>query len=310
VYGIHFLLGLGQAIGKGSDGPLARKSADVIGAGFSHYSRLGIGVMGLAEGSIALGTAALAWQLGSDAPRAAIPLQGFIYLAVLWLPWHMQEPPRPKLRLAGSISSAGTYVLERLDRMVKTVISELRTNREARWLVLYGATIGCTTQTVVNLVQPYFQSLHLSQVAFALLWAGYHWAWSAFSLMAGWYERRLGRVGALASLVVWGMVTNAAMAFVGGVAGLVIMTTFYFIRGIQMPIILDYMTGVVTEKRRATLLAVQGSVQFAMYACMNSTLGAVAETFSVRTAFAVSLVVYGTLGATFIWLLRHAHKAQ
>lgn len=84
------------------------------------------------------------------------------------------------------------------------------------------------------------------------------------------------------------------------------MTAFYFIRGVQMPIILDYMTGVVRQDRRATMLAMQSTVQFGMFSVMNILLGFVSQQFGVRASFGLSLIVYGVLGITFIGLLKKA----
>lgn len=303
-YLLQVLLGMGFAIARNADSALARHSADTIGAAFAPYARLGVAGMGVAEGLASLGTAALAWWQPGAAPRIAMGLQAVVYMLLLIVPWRMYEP-RPKLakRLV-TVRDFGRLVRSDLRALGTTVWSEVRSNKEVAWLLLYGATIGCTTQTVVNLVQPYFQELRLEVWQFALWWAVYHLLWAACSLLSGPYEKWLGRWGALASLVGWGILTNTAMALMGGTAGLLIMVAFYFIRGIQMPIIQDYMTGVVSQDRRATLLGVMTSVQFAMYSGMNLILGYIAQVGSVRMAFGVSAAIYGTLGLAFISLLR------
>jgi MFS family permease len=306
-YLLQVLLGVGQATARGSDGPLARKSAEIVGVEFSRYSRLGIAAMGVAEGFAGLGTAALAWSQPHSAPRVAMGFQAVIYLIILYIPWRMhEEPVSASWQRHARIASLVALVSDQLRQLSLAVRDELRTNKEAKWLVFYGATIGCTTQTVIHLVQPYFQSLHLDGWEFGAWWAGYHFLWAGFLLASGWYERLLGRWGALASLVAWGIATNGFMALLRGTGGLVVMVAFYFIRGVQMPIVLDYMTGVVRPDRRATLLAVHTTVLFGMYSVMNILLGTIAEHLSVRAAFGVSLAVYGSLGLVFIWLLRRA----
>jgi MFS family permease len=306
---LQVLLGIGQAISRGADGPLARLSADAIGADFGRYARFGVAAMGIAEGVASLGTVALAWARPHDGPRLAMLLQAIIYLLVLYIPWRMHEE-RPAIPLSVKMAEGLVrFAVSRVRRLVATVHDELRTNREARWLLLYGATIGCTTQTVVNLVQPYFQMLHLATWQYGLWWTAYHWLWAGFSLMSGWYERLWGRWGALASLVGWGMVTNAVMATVhNGFAGLVTMVVFYFVRGVQMPLILDYMTGVIRADRRATMLSVQTTVHFAMFSVMNIILGYTAQHYGVRAAFGVSFAVYGVLGVLFVGLLKRTAR--
>lgn len=305
VYLLQFVLGLGTAVARGADGPLARKSAEKSGANFGKYSRAAVAAMGVAEGSASLITAAIAWGWPGQAPRLAMGLQTLVYVCVLYIPWRMHEE-RPASN--DSLATVVRQTKHHLANLAATLHSELQTNHEAAWLLLYGATIGCTTQTVVALVQPYFQQLHLANWQFALLWASYHFLWAVFSLISGWYERLLSRWQALASLVVWGIVTNAAMAVFGGTSGLFVMIAFYFIRGVQMPIVLDYMTGVVGESRRATLLAAQSSVQFGMCAVMNAILGYATDHHGVRCAFGISLVVYGILGVVFIMQLKKAAK--
>lgn len=304
IYALQVMLGFGQAVARGADGPLARKSAQEINKAFSPYARWGVAAMGLGEAVASLGTVVLVLQVGVSAPRWAMAIQGLVYLGVALVPWRMHENKMPLITFR--VGSLRNVVIEQLRTMAWTVKDELRSNEQARWLLCYGATIGCTTQTVVPLVQPFFQEAKLDVWQFAIVWAGYHVLWAVFSLVSGSYEKRIGRWGALASLVVWGVATNMTIALTGGVVGLVIMVAFYFIRGIQMPIILDYMTLIVPEKRRATLLGVQSTLQFGMFSVMSIVLGTVTERLGVQAAFVVSAVVYGILGTTSIALLRAA----
>jgi MFS family permease len=302
---MQVVLAAGQATARGADGPLARQSAEALGIEFASVSRRGVAAMGIGEGTASMAAALLAWQLSNQVvPRAAMVLQALVFVVLLYVPWRMAEnqlqsaTPKTLRTMLGGVRSG-------MALLYANVKHEVTTNAEARWLVVYGAVIGATTQTIVPLVQPYFMTLNLDLWQYAALWGVYSYLWAAFSFGAGWYECWLGRWGALASLVVWGVLTNLAM-IVLGVAGILAMAAFYFIRGVQMPIILDYMTGVVTPDRRATLLAVLTTAQLLIAVPMMIVLGQVNQHFSVQTAFAASAVVYGGLGFVAAWRLRVA----
>jgi predicted MFS family arabinose efflux permease len=304
LYPLHVLWGIGIAIARGAEGPLGRRSADIVGADFARYARFAIAAGGICEGVASLGAAAIAWEWPVSGPRIAMGAQAAIYVALLYFPWRMHEERTPVDRTGTKAGSLVAFVSQRLRLLVHTIGTEMRAKSEVRWLVFYGAVISCTTLTVVNLVQPMFETLHLQVWQFGVWWAVYHFLWAGFSLSAGWYERMLGRWAALASLVVLSVVANAAMALTSNASALAVLVLFFFIRGIQMPIILDYMTGVVQEDRRATLLAVQSSVTYALYSVMTVVLGYTMHHLGVRAAFTVSLVVYGVLGALCIGQLK------
>lgn len=184
-----------------------------------------------------------------------------------------------------------------------------------RAFVLYGAVIGCTTQTMVWLTQVYLQRTGVSQEHVPLLWSGYHIALLVFAVIAAGYERRLSSPWVmLASLPSIAAAAYAALIWVDPSIGRFVILAFYFVRAVQTLLITVYLMRVVAERFRATIMAVMSTVQFALFGVMNPTLNASVDAFphfshGTGAAFALSAIVYGVGGTLLVWYMRK-HRAE
>jgi hypothetical protein len=265
--------------------------------------------MGIAEGTAALVAAGLALWLGTSAPAQAMVAQAYIFLLAAAIAWQIEEPATP-IRPPESRTTFAQLVVGRLKDFWSTVSDELRHNSPGRWLILYSAVIGCTTMTVVYLVQPYLHELQLPLWLFAVAWAPYHFAWAGFALLSGRYLRRLGRTVALGSLVLIAAAANVAMALLPGGVGVLTLFAFYFVRGVQMPAVVAWLGSIVRRDRPATMLSVRSTLQWSMFVVMNLILGYTTELYGTGAAFLVSAIVYAGLGALFLGLLAKVQWKQ
>jgi MFS family permease len=184
-----------------------------------------------------------------------------------------------------------------------------------RAFVLYGAVIGCTTQTMVWLTQVYLQRTGVSPEHVPLLWSGYHIALLVFAMAAAAYEKRLNTPWVvLASLPLIAATAYAALMWVDPSVGRFVILVFYFVRAVQTLLITVYLMRVVAERFRATIMAVMSTVQFTLFGVMNPVLNASVDAFphfshGTGAAFALSAVVYGIGGALLAWYMRK-HRAE
>lgn len=301
----HVLLGLGISFVRGADSALARESTDRLGEKtekqpYFKFERRGVFFAGLGEGAAALAALALVLGLDENGPRAAMGVQVISSIVLLILAVLTTEARQlPKASLGGFKVSLAEHW-----RTTRTNLVAAYRNKHVRWLAVYGAVIGCTTQTMVWLTLPYFQSLGLTPLWYAALWAGYHFVYAGLSFTVDAYENVFGRSGALTSLVGWGAVAYIALMVLPGYWGLLMLLAFFFIRAVQLPIVRDYLTKEV-KGDYATALSVLSTVQLTLFVIMNSVLGIVMEQYSVYAAFGVSLVVYGLLGLLSATRLRY-----
>jgi MFS family permease len=184
-----------------------------------------------------------------------------------------------------------------------------------RAVVLYGAVIGCTTQTMVWLTQVYLQRTGVDTAHVPLLWFGYHVALLAFTMVIALYEKMMGgRWAALASLPVIAMTAYLALIWVSPGVGRVVLLAFYFVRAVQMLLVTVYLMKLVAERLRATIMAVMSTIQFALFSVMNPVLNASVDAFprfshGTGAAFALSAAVYGAGGIGLVLYMRK-HRAE
>jgi MFS family permease len=186
-----------------------------------------------------------------------------------------------------------------------------------RALVLFGAVIGCTTQTMVWLTQVYLQRTGVNPEHVPLLWFGYHIALLAFTVTIASYEKMMGSPwAALATLPVIAAAAYATLIWIDPSAGRFVILAFYFVRAVQMLLVTVYLMSLVAERLRATIMAVMSTVQFALFGVMNPLVNASVDAFprfshGTGAAFGLSAVVYGASGLLLVWYMRrHRQEAE
>jgi len=201
----------------------------------------------------------------------------------------------PKQGLGGIILSGWMDTWRRLQVI-------FRQTPLVRAIILYGAVIGCTTQTMVWLAQIYLQATGIGASISPLIWAAYHAVLAVFLLwIVTPYQSILGRRRALASLPLIAITAYMCLIWMEPLYGMWVIVAFYFIRAVQTTILAPYLLPLVSESLGATVLAVMSTVQFVLFVAMNVTLNACVEYVGLEAAFLLSAVVYGTAG---IWTAR------
>jgi len=180
----------------------------------------------------------------------------------------------------------------------------LHGHKEIKWLILYGASMATLTHTMVWLTQPYYQLVGVPLAWFGVLWAAQLFIMGIFSHNAERYEKWLGRKKALISFPIIGCTSYILLGIAPSLAILPILLGFYFVRGVHMPILQNYVNSVVESDIRATVLSVKNLVQKAIYSVFGPLIGVVMDVYSLQTALLFSAVLYGVLGVIVLLNMR------
>jgi len=186
-----------------------------------------------------------------------------------------------------------------------------------RAILLFGAVIGCTTQTMVWLSQTYLQRTGVSAQNMPFIWMWYHIALAGFVMLAMPLKNKHGATRTLAILPLMAMGGYVALIVVSASAGRWLVLVFYLIRAIQMPLIQMALNELSPEHLRATLTGVMSTVQFILFCIMNLVLSELVDVFShvgvygTEVAFGLSAAVYGPLGYLAIrYVRRHEQPTR
>jgi MFS family permease len=272
---------------------------------------LALGALGEAFASLAtFGLIDVAGE--SNGPMLAAMLQACIYGSMTLLAGWFLTDVRPKGIATHTFFRALTSGWKETFMQVWRVFHGTPLIRA---VVLYGAAIGCTTQTMVWLSQIYLQRTGVDPKHVPLLWFSYHISLFVFTTVTAWYVKMMGgRWAALASLPVIAMATYLALIWVDPSVGRGVLVVFYFVRAVQMLLITVYLMSLVAERYRATIMAVMSSIQFALFSVMNPLLNASVDAFpgfshGTGVAFGLSAAIYGAGGIALVLYMRK-HRAE
>ncbi len=279
----ELILGVGASFISGADSALAYDSLKSMGreSGYRKYESRAFVFTGAAEASASI----LGGFLALISLRTTIYAQVGVELLLVPLTLLLVEPVRTK------------HVANNPFKDVLSVTKyALHGHKEVKWLILYGATVATLSHTMVWLTQPYYQLVGVSLGWFGVLWTLQLLAMAAFAQLADRYESWLGKRGALISFVVLGAAAYIVLGLLPLIVTLPVVLVFYFVRGVHMPILKDYINSLIESDIRATVLSVSSLAQKLLYAFLGPLIGVVMDLYSLQTALLFSAVVYGSVG--------------
>jgi|GEM_PF-5291959 len=86
------------------------------------------------------------------------------------------------------------------------------------------------------------------------------------------------------------------------------MLLFYFVRGINGPVISDYVNKIIPSNIRATVLSMRSLVGRLLFALIGPWIGVISDVYSIGTALLLSALIFGVFG-TISLLFLHKNKA-
>lgn len=232
--------------------------------------------------------------IGEFSLRWAIMAMVPFYLVLVPLSLSLREPSRHEnLKQESS---------EKLHGIVKYCFKDVK----IRWLIIYAAIIAAAGKSAYFLYQPYFQLSGLQVAYFGLIFAGLSIVSAVAARKAYTVEKNLGEEKSLLLLL---LVTVLALLLFGSVAGPVVVVfaaALSAVRGFSKPVISDYLNGLISSEKRATVLSVRKLASRAVFAVSFPLIGLTVDIYSYQMAFNVLAASAGILGLVSFFLLdRH-----
>lgn len=277
----EILLGIGYSFMSGADTAMAYDSFAAEGneKGYLRFESRSNGFMGMSEATASI----IGGFLAVISLRTPLVFEAIGYSFTIPLALFLTEPKR--------IKSAVEHPWKNIVRITRYA---LHGHKEIKWLILYGATMGTLTHTMVWLTQPYYQLVGIPIVWFGILWAAQLFIMGLFSHNAERYEKWLGKKYALLSFPIIGCVSYVTLGLVPSLATIPMILGFYFVRGVHIPILHHYVNSIVDSDIRATVLSVQNLMQKLLYSLLGPLIGVVADAYSLQTALLFSALLYGS----------------
>jgi len=176
------------------------------------------------------------------------------------------------------------------------------------FLIIYASVIGSATLTMVWFIQPYFLLVGLPLAMFGLVWAAYNFSTGIFANLAHYIENILGRKRSLISMIVLVTMAYWALASWQAMWGLALILIFYFVRGINTPILMDYVNKLIPSDFRATVLSVRAFMGRLFFAIIGPLIGWLNDLYSLSVALALAGAIFLILGGVSLGFL-HRHQA-
>lgn len=288
---VEILLGIGGSLISGADSALLydtlleiKKEEDYT----KYAGRLG-SVANFSEGVAAI----IGGQLALISLRT--PLYVEAILAALCVPVALTliEPARHKIEQTENSFKS----------ILRIVRYALHGHSEIKWLILYSSLVGLSTFTIVWFVQPYLQAADVPLRYFGISWAVLQFSVGIFALLAYRIERTLGRKKALISLILLSTTAYLLLSQFQSLWAAPILFIFYLVRGINGPVLNDYLNRIVTSDIRATVLSVKSLIGRLMFVILGPIMGWVNDAYSLGMAFLMAGCTFLILGIFSLWRL-------
>lgn len=248
-------------------------------------------------------------SIGMASEGIASVLGGLLALVSLRFPLYVEAAINiPAFILAFTIVEPEMHLVENkyFRKMRHIVKYALHENKELKWLIVYSALVGASTLTMVWFIQPYWKEVGIPLALFGVLWAILMLVSSFFSWHADAIENLMGKkmsLLVLISLPVLGYFLTATMVAIWSI---IFIFLFYITRGINNPITLDYINGLIDSDIRSTVLSIRNLASRLIFFGLGPVIGIINDEFSMRIALFASGVTFMILGViVLIFMKKH-----
>ena len=195
-----------------------------------------------------------------------------------------------------------------IKEIAKIVKYSIHHNREIKWLIFYSGFVSASTLTMVWFIQPYFNLVGLPLAYFGVAWGILNFSVGIFSIYAHKFEKLIGRKKSLISLIIISFIGYLILSILNSLWGIIFIFLFYFVRGINGPILKDYINKIISSNMRATVLSVKSLVGRLTFSIIGPFIGWLADVYSLQAALLSSGSIFLLLGTTSLIFL-HKNKA-
>jgi len=175
-------------------------------------------------------------------------------------------------------------------------------NDKIKYLILFAAFLGSSTLVFLWLAQPYWKNLWLPLAYFWVFWAILNLLVSAWALFAYKLEKKFSFRQIFILFWIFTFIFYLILYFTNNLYLALIVSSFFWIfRGLNWPIIKDYVNREVESKMRATVLSIKNLAFRIVFSILSPFVWYFADIYNLQIAFLVSATIFFIL--TWISLL-------
>lgn len=194
-------------------------------------------------------------------------------------------------------------IAEKEEAKIKAIMTDLVNTPKLRNLILYGAFIYASLQTVFWFYQPYLELSGLDVVSFGILYAGFNVVSAGSSKYAHKIEDHIGKSLMLVSLTVLMVASLALMSSFVFVLSFAFIGLQQVVRGFSKTVISDYVNGMVSSERRSTVLSTQSLLGRFIQAAGMPIFGLLADFYTLQQTLSLMALTVLLGGAVLLTAL-------
>lgn len=187
--------------------------------------------------------------------------------------------------------------------ILATIKYALHGHREIGFIIIFAATMFCTTKLIMWSQQPYYMHLHIPEAWYGLLTAGSFLLGGASSHMAHLLDGKVSPYRVLAGLLCFAMLVCLGAAWSPGYHGVaLLMMGGTCIYGMASPRVNEVINKHVDSARRATVLSTQSLLVSTLFIPLSSVMGMLSKHAGIQ-AVLLGLAAWLCLAGGMIGLL-------
>lgn len=287
----EIVLGIGISFVSGADCAMLYDTLLEMGKQESYKKvegkNIGIGLISESVASVMGGLLAI------SSLRLPLYCDALVSLFIIPVSFTLIEPKRKKIE-PGKIGLGGVFAVLKFS---------LHEHKQVKWLIIYSSVIGAATLTMVWFIQPYLTATHVPLELFGVVWASLLFVAAVFSWNAHRVEQFLGRKNSLLLMLVLPVAGYFLLSRFWFVWSGVFILLFYVTQGINNPITLDYLNGLIDSDVRATILSVKNLVSRAIFVVVGPMVGWLSDAYSLKIALlgcGVTFLLFGSISLAFM----------
>lgn len=191
--------------------------------------------------------------------------------------------------------------------MWRLIRFSLHDHKEVKWLIIYSSVAATSTLTMFWFIQVYLQKVGVPVGFFGVILSTLLISAAIFSWNADRIEKFLGKRKSLLILAIFPALGYFLLAEFQSVWSLIFLLLFYAVRGINNPVMLNYINGLITSEKRATVLSVKNLIGRLMFCVVGPLAGWMNDVFSLKVALLFSGGIFFILGLVSLAFMRK-HK--
>ena len=183
-------------------------------------------------------------------------------------------------------------------------------NAKVKYLILFAGFLGSSTLVFLWMAQPYWKQMWLPLAYFGIFWAILNLLVSAWALFAHKLEKKFSFKQIFILFWIFTFLFYIILYFTKNLYLALLVSSFFWIfRGLNGPIIKDYVNREVESKMRATVLSIKNLAFRIIFSILSPFIWYFADVYNLQTAFLVSAITFAILsGITFILLIFSYNK--